>query len=55
MPTRRKSLRNNHGVRPDYYGTNGDQDSPEITSGKASAKPPSKKRHRIGYKEVRKK
>ena len=56
MPTRRrKSPRKISGMQPDYYGTDGDQDSPEITSGKAGAKPPSKKRHRIGYKEALKK
>ena len=55
MPTRRKSPRKNHGMRLDYYETDGYQDSPEITSGKANAKPPSKKRHRIGYKEMQKK
>jgi len=53
MPSRRKSPRKNHGMRPDYYGTT-DQDSPVITRGEASAKPPSKKRSRIGYKESRK-
>ena len=53
MPSRkRKSPRKNSGMRPDYYGTDGDQDSWEITSGKTGMKPPSKKRHRIGYKEV---
>ena len=52
MPSRkRKSPRKNSGARPDYYGTNGDQDSREITSGKASAKTPSNKRRRTGYKE----
>ena len=54
MPLRRKSPRKNHGMRPGYYGTT-DQDSPVITRGKASAKPPSKKRSRIGYKEPQKK
>jgi hypothetical protein len=48
---KRKSPRKNSGTRPDYYGTDGDQDRWEITSGKASAKPPSKKRRRTGYKE----
>ena len=54
MPSRRNSPRKNHGMRPGYYGTT-DQDSPVITRGKASEKPPSKKRSRIGYKEPRKK
>ena len=54
MPSRRKSPRKNHGMRrPGYYGTT-DQDSLVITRGKASAKLPSKKRSRIGYKEPRK-
>jgi hypothetical protein len=54
MPSRkRKSPRKNSGMQPDYYGTDGDQDILEITGGKeAGAKPPSNKRHRIGYKEV---
>ena len=52
MPSRkRKSPRKNSGTRPDYYGTDGDQDSREITSGKASAKTPSNKIRRTGYKE----
>ncbi len=52
MPLRkRKSPRKNSGTQPDYYGTDGDQDRREITSRKASAKPPSNKRRRIGYKE----
>ena len=54
MPSRRKSPRKSSGKRPDYYGTDGDQDSPDITSRKA-AKPPSKHRHKIGYKEASKK
>jgi hypothetical protein len=53
LPSRkRKSPRKNSGMRPDYYGTDGDQNSWEITSGKSSAKPPSNKRRRIGYKEA---
>ena len=56
MPMRKwKRPRKNSGMRPDYYGTDGDQDIREITSGKAGAKPPPKKRHRIGYKEALKK
>jgi hypothetical protein len=52
MPSRkRKSPRKNSGTGPDYYGTDGDQDRQEITSRKASAKPPSNKRRRTGYKE----
>ena len=54
MPLRRTSPRKNQGTQPGYYGTT-NQDSPVITRGKASAKPPSKKRSRIGYKEPRKK
>jgi len=54
MPLRRKSPRKNQGMRPGYYGTT-DQDSPVITMGKASAKPPAKKKRKIGYKEPRKK
>jgi len=54
MHSRRKSPRKNHGTQPGYYGTT-DQDSPVITRGKASAKPPSKKKSKIGYKEPRKK
>jgi hypothetical protein len=50
-PRKRKSPRKNSGTRPDYYGTGGDQVSREITSGKASAKTPSNKRRRTGYKE----
>ncbi len=49
---KRKSPRKNSSMQPDYYGTDGDQDSREIASGKASAKPPSNKRCRIGYKEA---
>ncbi len=37
-------------MRPDYYGTDGDQDSPNILSRKAAKPPPSKHRHKIGYK-----
>jgi hypothetical protein len=52
MPSRkRKSPRKNSGTRPDCYGTNGDQDSREITSRKASAKTSSNKRRRKDYKE----
>ena len=52
MPSR-KSPRKNQGMQPGYYGhTN--QDSPVITRGKASAKPPAKKRSKIGYKLPRK-
>ena len=53
MPSRRKSPRKNQGMRPGYYGTT-NQDSPVITRGKASAKPPAKKRSKIGYKLPRK-
>ena len=43
-------------MRPDYYRTDGDQDSPNIvTSRKAAKPPPSKHRHKIGYKERYKK
>ena len=42
-------------MRPDYYRTDGDQDSPNITSRKAAKSPPSKHRHKIGYKERYKK
>ncbi len=38
-------------MRPDYYRTDDDQDSPNITSRKAVKPPPSKYRHKIGYKE----
>ena len=55
MPSRRKSPRKSSGVRPDYYRTDGDQDSPNITSQKAAKPPPSKHRHKIGYKERYKK
>ncbi len=54
MPSRRKSPRKSSGTQPDYYRTDGDQDSPNITSRKA-ANPPSKHRHKIGYKEAYKK
>ena len=54
MPSRRKSPRKNQGMQPGYYGhTN--QDSQVIARGKASAKPPAKKRSKIGYKLPRKK
>ncbi len=53
MPLR-KSPRKNQGMQPGYYGhTN--EDSPVITRGKTSAKPPAKKRNKIGYKLPRKK
>ena len=42
-------------MQPDYYRTDGDQDSPTITSRKAAKSPPSKHRHKIGYKEAYKK
>ena len=42
-------------MRPDYYRTDGDQDSPNITSRKAAKPPPSKHRHKIRYKERYKK
>jgi hypothetical protein len=48
---KRKSPRKNSSTQPDYYGTDSDQDSWEITSGKASAKILSNKRCRTGYKE----
>ena len=51
MPLRRKSPRKNQGMRPGYYGTT-NQDSPVIARGKASAKPPAKKKRKIGYKEL---
>ncbi len=54
MPTRRKSPRKSSGKQPDYYGTNGNQDSPDNTTQKA-AKPPSNHRHKFGYKEASKK
>jgi len=54
MPLRRKSPRKNQGMRPGYYGTT-DQDSPVIARGEASAKPPAKKKRKIGYKEPQKK
>jgi hypothetical protein len=54
MPLRRKSPRKSSSTRLDYYRTDGDQDRPNITSRKA-AKPPSKNRHTIGYKEAYKK
>ncbi len=37
-------------MRPDYYRTDGDQDSPNITIRKAAKPPPSKHRHEIRYK-----
>jgi hypothetical protein len=51
MSSRRKSPRKSSGVRPDYYRTDDDQDGPNITSRKAEKPPPSKHRHKIGYKE----
>ncbi len=54
MPSRRKSPRKSSGTQLDYYRTDGDQDSPNITSRKA-VKPPSKHRHKIGYNEAYKK
>ena len=55
MPTlKRKSPRKSLGKRPTYYGTREEQDSPHTTSQKA-LKPPSKFKHKIGYKELRKK
>ena len=42
-------------MRPDYYRTDGDQDSSNITSQKAAKPPPSKHRHKIGYKKAYKK
>ena len=42
-------------MRPVYYRTDGDQDSPNITIRKAAKPPPSKHRHEIRYKEAYKK
>jgi hypothetical protein len=54
MPSRRKSPRKSSGKQPDYYGTDGDQDSLDNTTRKA-AKPPSKYPHKIGYRGASKK
>jgi hypothetical protein len=51
MPSRRKSPRKSLGVRPDYYRSDDDQDSPNITSRKAVKPLPSRYKHTIGYKE----
>ena len=51
MPSRRKSPRKSLGVRPDYYRTEDDQDSPNVTSRKAVKPTPSKYKHKIGYKK----
>ena len=51
----RKSSRKTSGKQPDYYGTDGNQDSPDITSRKDEAKQPSRYRHMMGYKEPQKK
>ena len=57
MAKRRKSPRKNSGKQSDFYGNDGDQDSPDITSRdrKDAAKLPSRYRYRIGYKEPRNK
>ncbi len=54
MPSTRKSPRRNLGMRPNFYGTDGDQDHVEITRGKVRVKQPSKKRPPRGYKKPRK-
>jgi len=54
MPSTRKSPRKNLGMRPNFYGTDGDQDHMEITRGKVRAKQPSKKKPPRGYKKPRK-
>ncbi len=54
MPLTRKSPRKNLGMRPNFYGTDGDQDHVEITRGKVRAKQPSKKKPPRGYKKPRK-
>jgi len=54
MPSTRKSPRENLGMRPNFYGTDGDQDHVEITRGKVRAKQPSKKKTPRGYKKPRK-
>jgi len=46
MPSTRKSVWKNLGMRPNFYGTDGDQDHVEITRGKVRAKQPSKKKPR---------
>jgi len=53
MPStrKRKSPRKNLGMRPNFYGTDGDQDHLEITRGKVRAKQPSKKKPPRGYKK----
>ncbi len=55
MPTLRKSPKKTSGKQPDYYGIDGDQDSPDITSRKDATKQPSRYRYRMGYKEPWKK
>ena len=57
MAKRRKSPRKNLGKQLDFYGNDGNQDSPDITSRnwKDAAKLPSRYRYRIGYKEPRNK
>jgi len=57
MAKRRKSPRKNSGKQLDFYGNDGDQDSPDITSRdrKDAAKVPSRYRYRIGCKEPRNK
>ena len=54
MPSTRKSPRKNLGMRPNFYGTDGDQDHVKITRGKVRAKQPSKKKTPRGYKKPRK-
>jgi len=51
MPSTRKSVWKNLGMRPNFYGTDGDQDHVEITRGKVRAKQPSKKKPTRGYKK----
>jgi hypothetical protein len=41
-------------MRPNFYGTKGDQDHVEITRGKVRAKQPSKKKPPRGYKKPQK-
>ena len=41
-------------MRPNFYGTDGDQDHVEITRGKVQAKQPSKKKPPWGYRKPQK-
>ena len=54
MPSSRKSPRKNLGMRPIFYGTDGDQNHVEIARGKVRAKQPSKKKPPRGYKKPQK-